>query len=77
MIGATWTVLRVGDLPTPSLVIGALLIVLAVLSWRKARSSGEQRFSQAAANEPQRCPLQCEHCSAFSTSLTITALRAG
>src|SRR5437870_12813625 len=35
MIGATLTVHCVGDSPLPPLVVGALLIVLAMLSWRK------------------------------------------
>jgi uncharacterized membrane protein YphA (DoxX/SURF4 family) len=34
MVGATWTLVHVGDAPTPPIVVGALLVVLVALRWR-------------------------------------------
>ena len=34
MVGATWTLVHVGDAPTPPIVVGALLAVLVAIRWR-------------------------------------------
>jgi uncharacterized membrane protein YphA (DoxX/SURF4 family) len=36
MVGAAWTLVRVGDAPTPPIVVGALLLVLLTIRPRPA-----------------------------------------
>ncbi|HUI25899.1 MAG TPA: DoxX family protein [Candidatus Kryptonia bacterium] len=38
MIGAVWSVLRIGESPAPPLIVGALLALLATLRLRQASS---------------------------------------
>ena len=40
MVGATWTLWRVGDSVVPPIVVGALLAVLAWLRWSAQSSAG-------------------------------------